>query len=322
MNWIKIVCDILDNRKIRMIRKGPEGNTLVLLWLLLLIEAGKCCRGGYLMVSDRVPYSPETISMLSDISLQTVQLGLSIFARLDMVDEVDGVIYIRNWGKYQSEDQLQQRRENDRKRKQLQRDRERSKITGLLESQNLSRDSHADTSADVTQEITEEEEKKTTTDTDVRLLLLGTPFSKLSESEINELILRHGAEKLSLAADIAAETWRRKPAEKSNPGGYLQSLCCSVVVPDWYLPRAVRIAAAEEARLRKIAIAETKKLQDTENSVRQNNIDEHWDLLSLDEQQEYIDQSESELPAGLNMPNFAIKAVAKSLAWENKLGTG
>jgi predicted phage replisome organizer len=89
-----------------MVRKGPEGNTLVLLWLLLLIEAGKCCRGGYLMVSDRVPYSAETISMLTDISLQTVQLGLSIFARLDMVDEVDGVIFIRNWGKYQSEDLL------------------------------------------------------------------------------------------------------------------------------------------------------------------------------------------------------------------------
>jgi len=45
MDWIKIMCNLLDHRKIKMIRKGPEGNTLFLLWLLMLTEAGKCNRG-------------------------------------------------------------------------------------------------------------------------------------------------------------------------------------------------------------------------------------------------------------------------------------
>ena len=65
MDWIKIMCDFLDHRKIKMIRKGPEGNTLVLLWLLMLTEAGKCNRGGYLMVSDSLPYTAETLSMVT-----------------------------------------------------------------------------------------------------------------------------------------------------------------------------------------------------------------------------------------------------------------
>ena len=51
MDWVKVMCNLLDHRKIKMIRKGPKGNTLVLLWLLMLTEAGKCNRGGYLMAA-------------------------------------------------------------------------------------------------------------------------------------------------------------------------------------------------------------------------------------------------------------------------------
>ena len=61
MDWIKIMCNLLDHRKIKMIRKGPEGNTLFLLWLLMLTEAGKCNRGGYLMVSDSLAYTGDTL---------------------------------------------------------------------------------------------------------------------------------------------------------------------------------------------------------------------------------------------------------------------
>lgn len=80
------------------------------------------------MVSGRVPYTAETLSLLTDISLQVVSLGLSIFRGFDMIDDSDGVIYIKNWSKYQSEDKLELRREKDRQRKQLQRQSERDKI--------------------------------------------------------------------------------------------------------------------------------------------------------------------------------------------------
>ena len=90
MEWVKIMCNILDHRKIKMIRKGPEGSTLVLFWLLILAEAGKCNRGGYLMVAESLPYTAATLSMVTDIPLPTVQLGLSTFIGLDMIDQQDG----------------------------------------------------------------------------------------------------------------------------------------------------------------------------------------------------------------------------------------
>jgi len=110
--------NILDHRKIKLIRKGPEGNTLVLLWLLLLVEAGKSNRGGYLLVTERVPYTCETIAMLTDIPLPTVQLGMAMFQRLGMVVLEDDIIYIRNWMKYQSEEKLALVREKNRARQQ------------------------------------------------------------------------------------------------------------------------------------------------------------------------------------------------------------
>jgi predicted phage replisome organizer len=212
MDWVKIVCNILDHRKIKMIRKGPEGNTLVLLWLLMLTEAGKCNRGGYLMISDSLPYSAETLSMVTDIPLPTVQLGIMTFLGLDMIDRQDGAIFIKNWGKYQSEEKLEARREKDRERKQRQREKEREKILALADAVKMSRDSHGGTSRDVTPENKEDNREETTTE-HVRVLLAGTPLSGVSDSELQALRKRHSLERLLEAADVAAETWRRNREE-------------------------------------------------------------------------------------------------------------
>ncbi len=236
MDWIKIMCNLLDNRKIKIIRREPEGNTLVLLWLLMLSEAGKCNRGGYLMISDKTPYTVETLGMVTDIPLPTVQLGLAIFSRLEMIDSVDQAFFIKNWRKYQSEDKLEKRRRKDRLRQQPHRDRERKKLLLLSSEKGVSRDSHVNPSRDVTPENRQEKNRgeKTTTE-QTRLLLADTPFVKISDSEILGLEERHGAKRLLQAADIAAETWRRNREDKHNPGGYLNALCTSMMVPDWYV---------------------------------------------------------------------------------------
>ena len=41
MDWIKVVSNILDNRKIKMMRKGQKGDTVLLLWVLKLIEENR-----------------------------------------------------------------------------------------------------------------------------------------------------------------------------------------------------------------------------------------------------------------------------------------
>jgi predicted phage replisome organizer len=182
VDWIKVMCNILDHRKIKMIRKGPEGNTLVLLWLMMLIEAGKCDHGGYLMVSDSLPYTAETLGIVTDIPLPTVQLGLATFAGLEMIDQRDGAICLKNWSKYQSEDKLEARREKDRERQQRHRQREREKILLLQAPENPSRDGHSPVSRDVTPENRTDKNRGEKTTDKVRLLLSGTALLEISKA--------------------------------------------------------------------------------------------------------------------------------------------
>lgn len=323
MDWVKIMCSLLDHRKIKMIRKGPEGNTLVLLWLLILIEAGKCNRGGYLMVSDSLPYTAETLSMVTDISLPTVQLGLVTFAGLDMVDQQDGAIFIRNWGKYQSEDKLEARREKERIRQQRHRQNEREKIRALPAPDQTSRDGHATMSRDVTAENrTEKNRGDNTTRDELRLLLSGTPFLKVSDQELQGLEKRHGIEKLALAADVAAETWRRDRQDRHNPGGYLQSICSSLVLPEWYVSFPERNALVEEQQRRRAEMESEQAAQNAKEEAQSVERNSLWESLPEEQREEYRSATLAGMPADIAeiVPAMSVTAMAKLLAWESMQG--
>ena len=326
MDWIKIMCNLLDHRKIKMIRKGPEGNTLFLLWLLMLTEAGKCNRGGYLMVSDSLAYTSDTLSMVTDIPLPIVQLGLSIFVELDMIDQQDGVLFIKNWRKYQSEDKLEARRAKDRLRQERHRENERNKILALPPA-NLSRDHHVRLSRDVTPENRQEQNreeqsrKEQTTDA-VRQLLQDTPLLKISDHDLQDLQQRHGIERLMQAADVAAETWRRKREDPRNPGGYLQALCTSLVVPEWYVPFAERQRRAKAMHQQQEAIAsqqEAIKVQEETASIERNTL---WSGLAEEEREHFRSLALADLPAGVNPAEAVILIMAKIKAWEARQVSG
>jgi predicted phage replisome organizer len=321
MEWVKIMCNILDNRKIKMIRSGPEGNTLSLLWLLMLTEAGKCNRGGYLMIADNLPYTEETLNILTGIPLPTVRLGLLAFTDLGMIDRKDGAIFIKNWRKYQSEDKLEARREKERLRQQRHRATVREKMKALLPPDELSRDSHVSLSRDVTQENRQEQSRidKTTTE-QIRSLLSGTPLGKISEQELEGLAKKHGPERLSQAADVAAEIWRRNPENRNNPGGYLHSMCVSLVIPAWYVPFEQRTRrAVESQRRKKITKAEQSAM---ERKQEENNaaMDSWWNSLSEQQCRQYQDKVGADLPKNIVVSEEIILVMAKSIAWQEAQG--
>lgn len=319
MEWFKVMCNLLDHRKIKMIRKGPEGNTLVLLWLLLLAEAGKSSRGGYLMISDSMPYTAETIGMVTDISLPTVQLGLKTFSVLDMVDQEDGAIFIKNWGKYQSEEKLEARRENDRKRQQRHRESERQKLL-VSHVTPLSRDHNVTLSRDVTPENKGDDKQEETTLEQLRVLFSGTPLSKVTDPELLSFSECYGMSQLLLASDIAAETWRRSKDKVSNPAGYLRSFCASLIVPGWYVPFEARNAAAQANECKKASVeAEKEDLHRRERAeaAARNAL---WESLSDEDRDRHHSAALAEIPASL-APSMSIALVetAKFRAWDEAL---
>lgn len=130
VKWIKLTTDMFDNRKIRHLRRLPEGNNIVLIWVMLLTMAGRCNSGGMIFLTENVPYTPKMLADELDFEENTVLLALDALERLDMILTDEGVFAIAGWEEYQNIDGMEKIREQNRERKRLQRERQRQALIG------------------------------------------------------------------------------------------------------------------------------------------------------------------------------------------------
>lgn len=107
VKWIKIVTDIFDDEKILLIESMPEADSLIVIWFKLLCLAGKNNNSGVFTLSDKIPYTEEMFSTIFRRNINTVRLALGTFEQFGMIEIVDGVITIPNWGKHQNFDRLE-----------------------------------------------------------------------------------------------------------------------------------------------------------------------------------------------------------------------
>lgn len=125
VKWIKIATTIFDDEKILLIESMPDADALIVIWLKMLILAGKCNKDGILMMSDTIPYTDEMLASIFRRPLNTVRLAITTFEKFGMVEIINEVITIPNWEKHQNLDGLDKIREQTRKR--VARHRERQK---------------------------------------------------------------------------------------------------------------------------------------------------------------------------------------------------
>ena len=111
VKWIKITTDIFDDDKILLIESLPEKDSLIVIWFKLLCMAGKQNNSGVFTLNDRIAYTDEMLATIFRRPINTVRLALQTFEGFGMIDIIDGVITIPNWGKHQNLDQLESRKE-------------------------------------------------------------------------------------------------------------------------------------------------------------------------------------------------------------------
>lgn len=118
VKWIKIVTDIFDDEKIKLIEKMPEADTLLVIWFKILCLAGRTNRSGLLMLSDKIYYTDEMLSGLFNRPLNTVRLALKTFQEFGMIELINEAYFITNWEKHQNIESLDKVREQTRLRVQ------------------------------------------------------------------------------------------------------------------------------------------------------------------------------------------------------------
>lgn len=154
VKWVKITTDMFDNRKIRHLRRLPEGNNIVLIWVMLLTMAGRCNSGGMIFLTENIPYTPKMLADELDFEENTVALALEALERLDMIHTDNGVFAIAGWEEYQNVDKLAEIREQTRKRVAKCREKK------LLSQCNATSNATVTERNDIEEEIEEEKEEE------------------------------------------------------------------------------------------------------------------------------------------------------------------
>ena len=110
VKWIKITTDIFDDEKILLIESLPDAYAIITVWFKLLCLAGKQNNSGVFMMGQ-IAYTDKMLATIFRMKETTVQLALQTFEQFGMVEIIDGVITIPNWGKHQNLDQLESKKE-------------------------------------------------------------------------------------------------------------------------------------------------------------------------------------------------------------------
>ena len=111
VKWIKITTDIFDDEKILLIESLPDSYAIITVWFKLLCFAGKQNNSGVFMMNNRIAYTDKMLSTIFRMKESIVQMSLKVFDEFGMIEMVDGVITIPNWGKHQSLDKMEDRKE-------------------------------------------------------------------------------------------------------------------------------------------------------------------------------------------------------------------
>jgi predicted phage replisome organizer len=305
--WIKLHTRIFDSESIILLESMPEGDTLLIIWFKMQILAGKCNVRGYLLLNGERPYSDEMLATVFRRPLNTVRLAISAFLQFKMVEVIDGAYFLAEWEIHQNVSGMDKIREQTKVRVARHRSNKKNVAVPVTLQVTLSNAIETETETEIEKQQQE-----------IRLLLSGTPLSKISEKELKILIKRHVSERVIQAADFAAEKWRRERKEIKNPGGYLQTFCEDLVVPEWYEPPEVRNAKSEEVAERKRT--ETwqmeEQLADEEREAQER--DDYWYSLSEEERQKHRDDFRATAPFMQDLEDDFLDGLAKLTAWDKR----
>lgn len=124
IKWIKLTTDMFDNRKIKHLRRLPDGNNIVLIWVMLLTMAGRCNSNGMIFLTENIPYTPKMLADELGFEENTVILALNALEQFNMIVKNQDFFSIAGWEEYQNIEGMDKIREQNRLRKQRQREKQ------------------------------------------------------------------------------------------------------------------------------------------------------------------------------------------------------
>lgn len=130
VKWIKITTNIFDDEKIKLIEAMPDRDAILIIWIKILTQAGRCNASGYLLLNQNIPYTDEMLSTIFNRPLNTVRMALEIFKSFGMIELIENAFCISNWEKHQNIEGMDLIREQTKQRVAKHREKQKQKLLG------------------------------------------------------------------------------------------------------------------------------------------------------------------------------------------------
>jgi predicted phage replisome organizer len=131
IKWIKVAVDMFEDNKIEFLRSLPDGDALIVIWIQMLSIAGQSNMGGYLMVTEGIPYTEQLLSNKLRRQPVLLQFALETLTKLKMINIEDGPFHITKWEKHQNVDGMEKVRLLTNERVKKHRTKEKEKLETL-----------------------------------------------------------------------------------------------------------------------------------------------------------------------------------------------
>ncbi|MCY8025696.1 phage replisome organizer N-terminal domain-containing protein [Bacillus sonorensis] len=179
VKWIKLSTQMFEDEKIKLIEQMPEADTILIIWVKLLAQAGKTNASGYIYLSQNIPYTDEMLATIFNRPLPIVRMALQTFQRFGMIEvDENRFISITNWEKHQNIDAMDKIREDTRKRV--------AKYRAKQKALKLSAPSNVTCNVTVTESNETEEEKEEEREEENNILS-GKPDDAASKKDTDEI---------------------------------------------------------------------------------------------------------------------------------------
>lgn len=212
VKWIKLNTDMFDNAKIKYLRTLPEGDKIVLIWVMLLAKAGKCNSNGYIFLTENIPYTQDMLAAEFDFEITTIQLALNSLMRLGMINLDESNLCITGWEEHQNIEGLDKIREQTRKRVAKCREKQKLIPSNVTCNVTVTQGNETEREEEEERDIDKEEDKK---ERENICRQLSSAWTNNGYGTLNKTLL----DKLLTDVDIYSLEWLIKAIEIGNSRG-------------------------------------------------------------------------------------------------------
>lgn len=210
ISWIKLKTTMFDDEKIKLIQSMPEADAILVIWIRLLVLAGKTNDEGLIYIQRNMPYTEEMLATLFSKPVNVVRLALMTLQQFNMIDlNEDGLIAIENWDKHQNIEGMEKvrlknaervRKHRERKKQQALEDKNSGNVTCNVTVMDCN-----GTDKDIDKEIDIDKDKKNRSKTSCKY---SDEHLRLAEKLKNNLINDFPSEMKRVNIEKWADTFR------------------------------------------------------------------------------------------------------------------